>query len=266
METTQCIVETPKGSGIKYEYCTKLACFQLGKMLPAGVTFPYDFGFIPGTIGEDGDPLDVIIVSDMPTFTGCAVHCRIIGSIKASQVEPNGDEVRNDRFLAIPVKDGSAAAIEELEQLPSIKLDELEQFFVNYNEQAGKQFKPLSRLSASAALKEIEKGRKLTEPTKLIQVLLPLHDSEGIALPPKLFKAVKDQLLEKFGAINSYVPVPAEGWWKESANTVVNDQLIIYEVMVADIDKNWWKKYKKELKLQFAQNDIVIRQSQIGLL
>ena len=66
-----CIVETPKGYGVKYNYDPKLGCMELAKMLPAGLVFPFDLGYIPGTKGEDGDPLDVIILSEVPAFPGC---------------------------------------------------------------------------------------------------------------------------------------------------------------------------------------------------
>ena len=266
MDSTKCIVETPKGSGIKYDYNSKLACFELGRMLPAGATFPYDFGFIPGTIGEDGDPLDVIIISDIATFTGCAIDCRIIGSIKASQREKNGDEVRNDRFLAIPVKDGTASDIEELQQLPAQKLDELEKFFINYNEQSGKQFMPIERTNASTALKAIDKGKNTPEPTRLIQLLLPLYDGMGKAYPQDSFKTVRKQLLKKFGGVTCYLNSPAKGLWKDDEQEITNDDVVVYEVMAAEIDKCFWKKYKKELKLIFKEESIVIRQVQIGVL
>lgn len=102
MKQVTAIVETPKGSAQKYDWDEKLRMFKLNKILPAGLVFPFDFGFIPGTKGEDGDPLDVIIISELKSFPGCAMDCRIIGAITAKQTELDGNTVRNDRYLAIP--------------------------------------------------------------------------------------------------------------------------------------------------------------------
>ncbi|QEM11306.1 inorganic diphosphatase [Mucilaginibacter rubeus] len=67
------IVETPKGSGHKYDYDTATKQFKLKKLLPAGMVFPFDFGFIPNTVGGDGDPLDVLVISEISTFPGCVI-------------------------------------------------------------------------------------------------------------------------------------------------------------------------------------------------
>src|SRR5690349_21240815 len=81
------IIETPKGSHNKYDFDPKLGLFALGGVLPEGMSFPYDFGFIPSTLGEDGDPLDVLLLMDEPAFTGCLVRSRLIGVIAAKQTE-----------------------------------------------------------------------------------------------------------------------------------------------------------------------------------
>src|ERR1051325_6834357 len=95
------IVETPRGSAQKYDYDKKKKWFKLKKMMPAGMVFPFDFGFIPGTKGGDGDPLDVVIISELKSFPGCCMDCNVIGGFKATQTE-NGKTVRNDRFFVIP--------------------------------------------------------------------------------------------------------------------------------------------------------------------
>ena len=82
------IVETPRGSRCKHSYDTELGVFRLKKCLPAGTHFPYDFGFIPGTLAEDGDPLDVLIISQYKTFTGCLIPVRLIGVLEAKQSAP----------------------------------------------------------------------------------------------------------------------------------------------------------------------------------
>jgi inorganic pyrophosphatase len=79
------VIETPKGCRNKYAFDPEHEIFALKKVLPAGMAFPYDFGFIPSTEGEDGDPLDVLVLMDEPAFAGCLLKCRIIGVIKGEQ-------------------------------------------------------------------------------------------------------------------------------------------------------------------------------------
>src|SRR3954468_15152110 len=81
------IVETPKGSQNKYEYEPRSGSFILAGVLPAGAVFPFDFGFVPSTLGEDGDPLDVLLLMDAAAFSGCIVYARLIGVIEAEQTE-----------------------------------------------------------------------------------------------------------------------------------------------------------------------------------
>jgi inorganic pyrophosphatase len=94
------IIETPKASRSKFEYDSKEGLVDLGKVLPKGMSFPCDFGFVPSTRGEDGDPLDVLVVMDEPAFTGCRVRCRLIGVTEEEQTNRPGETVRNDRLVA----------------------------------------------------------------------------------------------------------------------------------------------------------------------
>jgi inorganic pyrophosphatase len=96
----QVVVETPRGSRNKYKFDEQTGRMKLSKVMPEGMMFPYDFGFLPNTKSEDGDPLDVLILSDEPTFPGCQIDCRLIGVIKANQRE-SGKETRNDRLIAV---------------------------------------------------------------------------------------------------------------------------------------------------------------------
>jgi inorganic pyrophosphatase len=80
------VIETPKGSRNKYAYDPDEHIFELKRVLPAGMAFPYDFGFVPSTLGGDGDPLDVLVLMDEPAFPGCKLKCRVIGVIE----EENG--------------------------------------------------------------------------------------------------------------------------------------------------------------------------------
>jgi inorganic pyrophosphatase len=78
----QVIIETPKGSHNKYSFDEEQNIFVLRAALPSGMVFPYDFGFVPQTLADDGDPLDVLVLMDMPAFPGCAVVARLIGVIE----------------------------------------------------------------------------------------------------------------------------------------------------------------------------------------
>jgi inorganic pyrophosphatase len=94
------VIETPKGSRNKYAFDQEERVFQLTKVLPAGMTFPYDFGFIPSTTAEDRDPVDVLVLMDEPAFPGCILTCRPIGIIEGEQSNGKGRE-RNDRIVAV---------------------------------------------------------------------------------------------------------------------------------------------------------------------
>ena len=94
------IVDTPKGSRNKFKFDEEKGRFKLAGTLPLGNSFPFDFGFIPSTLGEDGDALDVLILMDEPAFTGCLVPSKLIGVIEANQTEA-GETRRNDRLIAI---------------------------------------------------------------------------------------------------------------------------------------------------------------------
>lgn len=155
MKTITVIVETPKGSAQKYDYDKKNKWFKLRKIMPAGMVFPFDFGFIPNTKGEDGDPLDIIVISELKSFPGCAMDCRVIGGICAKQTEED-KTVRNDRFLAIPEASQMFAEAKSIDDLPKEIIEQLENFFINYNEEEGKKFKPLKIINAKEAYKMIK--------------------------------------------------------------------------------------------------------------
>jgi inorganic pyrophosphatase len=158
MDPIPVIIETPKGSAFKYTYEPEKHLFKLSKVLPAGMTFPFDFGFIPGTKGEDGDPLDIIVIAEFETFTGCMMDCRIIGGIKAKQTERDGKTQRNDRFIGVPEVSQLFADINSTEDFPKEITDQLEAFFKNYNELSGKKFKSLGSMSPKEAYELIKKG------------------------------------------------------------------------------------------------------------
>ena len=161
------IIDTPKGSRNKFKYDEKLGMFRLGGALPLGAVFPFDFGFVPSTLGEDGDPLDVLVLMDEPAFTGCLVPSRLIGVITAEQTERDGKTMRNDRLIAVAADSRTHASLQSIEQLQlaehsggDILLGEIEHFFISYNAIKGKEFKPLGRFGPDRAAALIEEGAK----------------------------------------------------------------------------------------------------------
>lgn len=146
------VVETPKGSPNKYAYSEAFGTFQFKMVLPDGMSFPYDFGMVPSTEGDDGDPLDILILLDAPAFPGCVLEARLIGVIEADQRERDGIWERNDRLIGVAVKARTHAHIHALSDLRPGMLDEVEAFFAQYNQLAGKDFKVRGRGDAETAV------------------------------------------------------------------------------------------------------------------
>lgn len=155
------IIETPKGSAQKYDYDPGEHLFELSKILPSGMVFPYDFGFIPGTKGEDGDPLDVIMISEFNSFPGVRVKCRIIGGICAEQSEKDGKKmIRNDRFICVPKCSTIFGDFKSVNDIPDNIFDELEAFFEDYNKLEGKKFRMTKKIDANEAAHLIAEGQE----------------------------------------------------------------------------------------------------------
>ena len=139
------VIETPKGSRNKYSYDETCGAVRLKAVLPEGMSFPYDFGFIPSTLGEDGDPLDVLILLDAPVVVGCVLTVRLLGVIEAEQRERDGETVRNDRLIAAATHAHTHEHVASIEDLPPYLMGEIEGYFAQYNKLRGKEFKPLGR-------------------------------------------------------------------------------------------------------------------------
>jgi inorganic pyrophosphatase len=157
-EELNVIIETPKGSRNKFNYDPELRLFKLGGVLPSGAVFPFDFGFVPSTLGGDGDPLDVLVLMDAPAFTGCLVNARLIGVIEAEQTERDGETTRNDRLIAVVEGSRLMRKVRSLGDVNESLLDEIEHFFVSYNQAKGKEFKPLGRFGPTRAQKLVAEG------------------------------------------------------------------------------------------------------------
>lgn len=155
----QVVVETPKGSRNKFAFDPDQRVFTLRKVLPAGMVFPYDFGFLPKTLAPDGDPLDVLLLMDEPAYPGVVVRSRLIGVIEGEQIEGKKKN-RNDRLLAVAEANHQYANIKTQEDLPKQFLHELEEFFVNYHKQEGKEYKLLGCKGADQAMRLIQEARR----------------------------------------------------------------------------------------------------------
>ena|SRR5687767_13111442 len=149
------IIETPKGSRQKYTYDKNLKLFRLKKVLSPGLVFPFDFGFIPGTQGEDGDPLDILVISEYQGFPGCVMDVRIAGCLPATQTTGK-KSYRNDRFIGILEQSTAYESIMSIEDLPVTLIDSIKLFFSTYLQAEGKSVRWETDLNALEAMKLIK--------------------------------------------------------------------------------------------------------------
>lgn len=130
------IVETPRDTRHKYAFDPKFGVFTLRTLLPEGLTWPYDYGFIPQTLAPDGDPLDALILSAIPTFTGCLAACRVLGLVRLTK-----DGTRNDRVLTAPARRSGVAQhadrFDDVHDVPKETLDDICRFLIEYSEEQG---------------------------------------------------------------------------------------------------------------------------------
>ncbi len=160
-QNRQCrvVVETPKGRRNKFDYDSDLEAFTLGGLLGEGLSFPFDFGFIPSTLGEDGDPLDVMILMDEPAHVGCVLDVRLIGVIEAEQVE-DGKKTTNNRLIGVAVHSYNHENVHSVSEISSSIIEQVGEFFVSYNKSRGKRFKVEGIHGPSRAVKLVEQGIK----------------------------------------------------------------------------------------------------------
>ena len=158
-EIIKVIIETPKGSRNKYAFDSTEKTFAVKKVLPAGMTFPYEFGFVPSTKADDGDPVDVLVLMDEPAFPGCLVRCRLIGVIEGQQ-ESGKKKVRNDRLVAVEIGNHQWEHVDHIDRMGKKFVEELEEFFVNYHDLSGKKYRVLDVKGPHAARKQVARGMK----------------------------------------------------------------------------------------------------------
>jgi len=151
------IVETPKGKRNKFDYDPDSNLFKLGGLLPEGMMFPFDFGFVPSTLGGDGDPLDIMVLMNPPAHVGCLIEVRIIGVIEAKESSKDG-MVRNDRLLGVAIHSYDHEGLETIDDVSATLMSQVEEFFVSYNKQRGKKFKVTGTGGPRRAIKCIKDG------------------------------------------------------------------------------------------------------------
>src|SRR4051794_16769986 len=160
-DTLLCYVEIPKGSRNKYEYDEDLDAIMLDRFLFSSMVYPTDYGFIPKTLGQDGDALDAMVCVSEPTFPGCVIPVKAIALFRMED-----DKGVDDKVLCVPLSDPAWNSLEELDDLPKPLQDEIAHFFSVYKDLEQKKVKVDGWHSREEALEEIEESRKR-------------HDEEG---------------------------------------------------------------------------------------
>jgi inorganic pyrophosphatase len=155
--TCRAVIETPKGHRLKLDYEPDSGLFEVKATLPAGMTFPLAFGFVPNTRAEDGDPVDVLVLADDDLPVGCLCTVRLLGVIEADQTEGD-DTVRNDRIVARLERSRMHADVSTLEEMGRSFTDELARFFQTYNGLKGGSFAVRRLGSAQDAAALIERS------------------------------------------------------------------------------------------------------------
>ena len=134
------VIETPKGRRNKFKYDPEALLFTLSRVLPEGFIFPFDFGFVPSTLGEDGDPLDILVLMDEPAHVACLLNVRLVGVIEIEQIE-SGKASKNDRLIGVAVQSLSYRDINSIRDLKKSFLEEVTDFLALYNKNSDKEDK-----------------------------------------------------------------------------------------------------------------------------
>ena len=157
--TCRAVIETPKGHRAKLDYDQKARAFVVKTLLPDGMSFPLDFGFIPSTIAGDGDPLDVMVLLDEPGTVGALLDVRLVGAIEAEESE-HGKRERNDRLIAAACVSRLYEKVQTPGDLGEPFIKNLVEFWVNKAKLEGKTFECLGLGGPPAARQLVAKGAK----------------------------------------------------------------------------------------------------------
>ena len=160
--TLNVLVDTPRGSALKFKLDSEKSVYTVSHFLTRGAVFPFDFGSIPSTAADDGDPLDLLVLAEAPTFPGCLVTVRLVGGLEARQTQ-EGRTMRNDRLLGVASESHAYEDVRNLRDVPKRLLDEIEHFFVSYNEARGRRFRVLRRVGPEAAKRLVKASQRRFE-------------------------------------------------------------------------------------------------------
>jgi inorganic pyrophosphatase len=125
------VVEAPRGCGVKLKYDPELGAFAYGRPLPVGLTYPFDWGFIPGTKAEDGDPLDALVISDVSSYPGVVIPCRLLAAVLVDQRNEKKKRERNDRLVLVPTAAERLQDLVRPDSLSERMREEIERFFLS---------------------------------------------------------------------------------------------------------------------------------------
>ncbi|AUB57881.1 MULTISPECIES: inorganic diphosphatase [Methanobacterium] len=149
-EVVYAVIEIPKGSRNKYEYDKDKEAFIVDRVLSSPFFYPAEYGIIPQTLYDDGDPMDILVLMEQPTFPGCVIESRPIGLLKML----DGEE-QDDKVLAVPVDDPKSNHIKNIDDLPESLLNEISHFFQEYKRLEGKSTEILGWEDYKEAFKAI---------------------------------------------------------------------------------------------------------------
>lgn len=139
------VLESPQESRNKLKYEPTTDAFEVSASLPAGMAFPFDFGFFPGTKAADGDPLDCLVIMDAPAYPGVMVKVHLLGVIEAEQSEGGSKPYRNDRLIAVADGSTERGELRRLSDLDDALVTQIESFFATYDHLTGKTFRAIAR-------------------------------------------------------------------------------------------------------------------------
>ncbi|WP_244508255.1 MULTISPECIES: inorganic diphosphatase [unclassified Mesorhizobium] len=155
------VVETPRGSAAKLAYERKTRVFEYSRPLPVGNTYPYDWGFVPSTLGDDGDPLDGLVIHQAAAAPGVVIKCDLLGALRVKQQDPDGSKVRNDRYIFCPHNEDAQDEPVAIADVPQDLRREIEQFFLSSVLGTGKKIKLKGWQNAAEARASLVEGMKI---------------------------------------------------------------------------------------------------------
>jgi inorganic pyrophosphatase len=147
------VIEIQQGGSNKYEYDPEWGLFRLNRVLYSAVHYPMGYGFVPGTLADDGDPIDILVMTDSPTFPGCLIESRPVGLFRMRD-----EKGEDEKVLSVPAVDPRYDEIQELSDMRPHRLREIEHFFAIYKELEEKHVEVWGWQDRQAAYQAIEKS------------------------------------------------------------------------------------------------------------